>query len=240
MLQNDFDKKLKNSGIKRSFGYSFYFKNYIFEGIDLKNKKLLDVGGGNGIASFFVNDLEKSCECVIVDPLEDGSSKLMYLQYQKMSKIYNKDIKFHKGYADTLPENEKFDLILMHNSINHIGEDIIADIDNNQKSYMEYLRRVNMILMRAKSGATIIITDCSSKNLWNDLKIKNIFAPTINWKLHKKPIEWQKMLEDLGCEHVVTKWTARRELLLFGKFLFANKLVSYMVNSAFVSIFKKV
>ena len=83
MLQNDFDKKLKNSGIKRSFGYSFYFKNYIFEGIDLKNKKLLDVGGGNGIASFFVNDLEKSCECVIVDPLEDGSSKLMYLQYQK-------------------------------------------------------------------------------------------------------------------------------------------------------------
>ena len=68
----------------------------------------------------------------------------------------------------------------------------------------------------------------------------NLDNPDGKRKLHKKPIEWQKMLEDLGCEHVVTKWTARRELLLFGKFLFANKLVSYMVNSAFVSIFKKV
>ena len=80
--------------------------------IDLKNKKLLDVGGGNGIASFFVNDLEKSCECVIVDPLEDGSSKLMYLQYQKMSKIVkhclirlgtSKNIKITlQNYKDTM------------------------------------------------------------------------------------------------------------------------------------------
>ena len=240
MFKNEFDKILKYSGIKRAFGYSFYFKNYIFEGIDLKNKKLLDLGGGNGIASFYAYHVEKSCKCTIVDPYEDGSHTLMNLQYEKLSNLYDKAVTLHNDYIDTLPESNTFDIILMHNSVNHIGEDIIADMETNQKSQIEYLTRLGKIMDRAKKGATIIVADCSSKNLWNDLNIKNILAPTIEWNLHKPPSVWQKMLEDLGCEHVSTKWTARRELLFFGKFLFSNRLVSYMTNSSFISIYKKI
>ena len=52
IFESTFDKRLKSCGIKLSFGYEFYFKNYIFKGVDLKNKSLMDFGGGNGIASF--------------------------------------------------------------------------------------------------------------------------------------------------------------------------------------------
>lgn len=240
MLKNKYDKNLKHSGIKRSFGYSFYFKNYIFQGINLKDKSLLDIGGGNGIASFFAFHSDKSCKCTIVDPFEEGSNKEMYSQFNELSKLYDKAVILHNDYVDTLPEKKNFDIILMHNSINHIGEDIITDLDNDNKSQEEYSRRLEEILKQAKKGATIIVADCSSKNFWNDLKIKNIFAPAIDWNLHKPPHVWQKMLEDLGCHHINTKWTSRRELLLFGKYLFANKFISYMLNSHFVSIYKKI
>ena len=239
MFINEFDKNLRDCGLKRSFGYSFYFKNYIFDGINLRDKKLLDLGGGNGIASFFAYHTEKSCKCTIVDPYVDGSHKQMHTQFEDLSKLYDNSVTLHNGYVDTLPESHTFDLILMHNSINHIGEDIVGDIDTNKNSQVEYSKRLTKILDRAKSNSIIIVSDCSSKNLWNDLKIKNILAPTIDWNLHKPPSVWQKLLEDLDCQHISTKWTARRELLLIGKFILSNRFASYMINSSFVSIYKK-
>jgi hypothetical protein len=239
MFSNEFDKKLKECGLKRTFGYNFYFKNYIFDKIILKNKKLLDLGGGNGVASFFAYNSERSCKCTIVDPYLEGSNKRMSLQNKKLSKIYNNAVRLHNDYIDTLPENYKFDIILMHNSINHIGEDIIGDIDSNKNSQIEYSRRLSKILERANANATLIIADCSSKNFWNDLKIKNFLAPTIDWNLHKPPNVWKNLIENLGFEHISTKWRARRELLSFGKFFLSNVYASYMLNSFFVSIYKK-
>ena len=239
MLINKFDKKLKESGLKRTFGYHFYFKNYIFDKINLKNKKLLDLGGGNGLASFFAYNEEKTCKCTIVDPFADGSHKQMSLQFEKLSNFFDNAVALHNDYIDTLPENIKFDLILMHNSINHIGEDIISDMDTNKKSQDEYSRRLSQILERANSNAIIIVADCSSDNFWNDLRIKNFFAPTIDWNLHKPPYVWQNLIENFGFKHISTKWTARRELLSFGKILLSNFYASYMINSSFVSVYKK-
>ena len=47
-----FDNLLSEAGITRSDGYEFYFRNYIYKDIDLDGKKILDIGGGNGLASF--------------------------------------------------------------------------------------------------------------------------------------------------------------------------------------------
>lgn len=93
MLKNDFDNNIKICSIRRSFGYGFYFQNYIFEGVDLKNKSILDLGGGNGIASFFAAHSDKSCRCTIVDPFEDGSNTLMNTQYKELSKVYDNAVK---------------------------------------------------------------------------------------------------------------------------------------------------
>ncbi len=239
MFKNNFDKNLKICSIKRSFGYGFYFRNYIFEGVNLKTKSLLDLGGGNGIASFFAAHSDNSCRCTIVDPFEDGSNTLMITQYEKLSKVYGNAVKLHKGYVESLPIDEKFDIILMHNSINHIGEEIIADIVSSQKYWKEFSARLEPIIMRAKKGATIIVADCSNKNFWNDLGIKNPLAPTIEWNLHQPPRVWQKMLENFRCKHLRTNWTSRREFLFLGKFLLANKFLSYFTDSHFVSTYIK-
>lgn len=234
-----FDKSLQHCGIKRSFGYGFYFKNYIFKGVNLKNKSLMDFGGGNGIASFFAVHSDESCNCTIVDPFDEGSNSQMSNQYNQLSRFYSGSVRLHNDYIDSLPVGDKYDLILMHNSINHIGEDIIEDIEINKNHWEKYLERLKPVVMRAKKGANIIVADCSNKNFWNDLGIKNPIASSIEWNIHQPPRVWKRMFEELGCTHINTKWTTRREFLTPGNILLANKFFSYFMESHFVSTYKK-
>lgn len=238
MINNLFDKNVKLAGLKRSFGYDFYFKKYIFEGFDLSHKKVLDLGGGNGIASFFLSHYSKTCEIFLVDPYKSGSNKLMKNQFLNFSSIYKKSNITHYNSLEELPKYIKFDLILLHNSINHIGEDLILNLDNKDK-LNEYMDRLYLVLDKAKVESNIIISDCSNKNFWNDIGVHNFFAPTIQWHLHKEPSFWQNIFYQLGCSHIRTKWTSRREFLSLGKYVFANKFLSYFINSHFVSIYQK-
>jgi len=235
----NFDKTLKNIGIKHHYRYSFYLEIYIFHGIELKSKTLLDVGGGNGIASFYARYKDNTCKCIVADPLKKGSNEFMEDQFNKLSKLYGKGVKLHKGYTSSLPKRMKFDLILLHNSINHIGEDIISTVKDVPEHRNEYLKRLKEVLSHGKKGAKIIVADCSNKNFWGDLKLPNIFAPSINWKIHKDPNFWTDMLNELNCKHIKTNWTARRELLYLGKFFLANKVMSYFTDSHFVSVYEK-
>ena len=235
----NFDKNIKLAGIKNSYGYGFYFENYIFKDLDIKNKSILDLGGGNGIASFYATHIDDSCKCVIVDPFEEGSNTKMLDQYKKMSSIYGKRVSLHNDYVTSLPDTSEFDIVLMHNSINHIGEDLIKNLEIGSQAWKEYQDRIYSIFSRAKPEATIIISDCSNRNFWGDVGIKNPFAPSIEWELHQPPTTWTKMFEDFGCQHLDTQWTSRRELLSLGKYVLANKFFSYFINSHFVAKFKK-
>ena len=64
-----FDILLSQAGIPRSKGYDFYFSNYIYKDLDLDGKKILDIGGGNGIASFYALNLSPDCSAWVVDPI---------------------------------------------------------------------------------------------------------------------------------------------------------------------------
>ena len=238
-FKGEFDERLKRCGIKGSFGYDFYFKNYIFNGVELKNKSIMDFGGGNGIASFFAVHYNEACDCTIVDPFDEGSNAEMVNQYHKLSRFYGGAVRLHNDYVDSLPVRETYDVILMHNSINHIGEDIIEEIGVNKNYWEEYLEKIKPILLRAKRGAVIIVADCSNKNFWNDFGVRNPIAPTIEWRLHQPPHVWREMFEQLGCSHINTNWTTRRELLVPGKMLLANKFCQYFLGSHFVSFYEK-
>ncbi len=238
---NEFDAILLNAKIPKPSGYHFYFKNYIFNGIDLGNKNLLDLGGGNGIASFFALYQSSSCNAWVVDPIAEGSNQLMTDQFNHMKESFGKDrINYHRDFIDSLEEPNYFDIVLMHNSINHIGEDLIEKILTNQEEYSEYVERIKKITGRLKPGGTLVVADCGRNNFWDDVGLKSPFAPTIEWKLHREPDTWKKMIEEAGLVHINTKWTARRELRSIGKTLLGNRLCSYLLGSHFVSMYRKV
>ena len=235
-----FDVLLSKAGIARPDGYEFYFSNYIYRDIDLDGKKILDIGGGNGIASFHALNSSANCCAWIVDPIVEGSNDLMFKQYNSLKKNYDAErINFHRDYIDTLLDPNAFDIIVMHNTINHIGEDILKDISYNNEAYSEYVSRLKTILDRLSSNGILIVSDCGSRNFFGQIGLKSPFAPTIDWDLHCEPRVWQQMIEDLGFSHIKTQWTARREFGFFGKIFLANRLCSYFLNSHFVSFYQK-
>ena len=236
-----FDTFLDYSGIARPAGYDFYFKNYIFDNIDLDHKTILDLGGGNGLASFYALSASSSCSSWIVDPITEGSNELMSLQYNTMKEKFDASrINFHRDFIETLLAPEKFDIILMHNSINHIGEDIIKNILIDPNLYLEYKERIKTIVDRLKPEGILIVADCGTKNFWGQFGLPNPFSPSIEWRLHCEPWVWQKMIEENGFSHIHTSWTARREFGNFGKKILANRFCSYFLNSHFVSTFRKI
>lgn len=235
-----FDELLLNAKILKPSGYHYYFKNYIFNGIDINNKNILDLGGGNGIASFFTLFQSSSSNAWIVDPITEGSNQLMTDQYNYMKESFDGNrINFHRDYIDSLEEPNHFDIVLMHNSINHIGEDIIEQVLVNHEKYDEYVERIQKITDRLKPGGKLIVADCGRKNFWDDIGLKSPFAPSIEWHLHCEPKTWQKMIEEIGFKHEHTKWTSRRELKGIGKILLGNRIFSYLLGSHFVSVYQK-
>ena len=237
---NTFESITHEVGIRRPYGYHFYFKNYIFKNIDLNNKKILDIGGGNGLASFFALSSSLSCKAWVVDPIAEGSNQLMFEQFNSMKRKYDTErIVFHRDFIDTLLEPELFDIILMHNTINHIGEDILTDINEDETAYNEYKNRLKTILDRLRPGGKLIIADCGRYNFIGNLGLKNPLAPSIDWKLHCEPSIWKSIIEEIGFKHSSTRWTARRETGVFGKIFLANRLCSYFLNSHFVSNYEK-
>ena len=235
-----FDILLSKAGISRPAGYDFYFSNYIYDDIDLDGKKILDIGGGNGIASFHALNSSENCSAWVVDPIAEGSNDLMLAQYESMKKSYGAErINFHRDYVNTLLDPGTFDIIVMHNTVNHIGEDILQDISYKNEAYTEYVSRLKTILDRLASDGILIVADCGSRNFFGQIGLKSPFAPSIDWHLHCEPGVWQQMIEDIGVLHIKTQWTARREFGVFGKFFLANRLFSYFTNSHFVSTYRK-
>lgn len=237
---NNFDALLKEIKVSNPSGYAYYFKNYIFNNINLNNKTILDLGGGNGIASFYALHQSASCSAWLVDPIVEGSNQLMIDQFNSLRDSFEKNrICFHRDFIETLDEPKHFDIVLMHNSINHIGEDIIEKALYKEEEYVEYVHRIKVITDRLKPGGDLIVADCGQRNFWGDLGLRSPAAPSIEWNLHCEPNIWQEMIEKAGSQHISTKWTARREFRTFGKLFLANRLCSYMLNSHFVSKYKK-
>ena len=239
-MVSDFDKVLRASGVPRAFGYEFYFRNYIFESVELKNKSLCDIGGGNGIASFFAQKYLNASEAVVVDPLGDGSNQMMRDQFENFSRNFGShNVSLFEGEINEYPDGGQFDCMLLHNSINHIGEDLIQSLFDNPKSLEEYTLRLQTIFSFLKKGGTLIIADCSSSNFWGDFNLYNPIAPNIEWHLHIKPKGWIDICTSLGLSLVNDRWTARREFGFFGKNILAKKMPSYFLDSHFVLQFIK-
>jgi len=231
------------SGLKRTSKLNWYFRDQIFSGVDTENKKLIDIGGGNGLASIW-SLMEGNCkEALVVDPLSDGSNSRMFEQFQKMKTAsgVGERLQFLDGTLEDLnSEGNNFDIALMHNSINHINEEMTPMLTFSEKARNAFLKEFRSIRSLMADNGILIISDCSNRNFFGDMGIKNPIAPTINWTVHQSPHVWSSLIEASGYKCLKTTWTTRRELGRFGHAILGNKVGAYLTNSHFSLAFKAV
>ena len=227
-------------GLYPSRGNLRFHLKTLFKDVVLENKRVLDIGGGSGLHSFYAACMGAK-EVVCLEPEVEGSRSGVGAKFKKLSGILgHHHVKFEPVTLQAFaPKGRKFDLILLHNSINHLDETACINLMNDETSRAIYLSIFLKLGSLSNRGARLIICDCSRYNFFALLRIKNPFASTIEWHKHQAPEVWADLLGEVGFVNPSVKWTSFNTLRAFGSILFGNKILSYFLRSDFCLMMEK-
>jgi 16S rRNA G966 N2-methylase RsmD len=220
----------------------FYLEKQLFKNIDFKDKSLIDIGGGNGLFGFYAA-INGASKVVVMEPEFDGSSQGMIQGFKKISDLLQNPSNIShttKVLEDYNRVNNKFDIILMHNSINHIDEEACIKLKEDKEAQEKYLQFISMLQELSNPNSTLIICDCARNNFFADFKLKNPFASSIEWEKHQNPSFWTKLLLMGGYETQYTEWTSPNFLGNLGGVFCKNKFFSYLTISHFKMVLKNI
>ncbi|MBT0809691.1 class I SAM-dependent methyltransferase [Litoribacter ruber] len=207
--------------------------NFVFDGIDLKGKSVLDIGGGKGLYSFYAAHKGAS-KVVCLEPESDGSSSNVVTKFNELKvKLGYENVELRQLMLQDLGAKEKFDIILMHNSINHLDEPACVDLLENEESQKKYLKIFEQIYALTNPGGKVIACDCSNHNFFHLLNIRNPFVPKIEWEKHQSPNIWAQLMGFAGFKNPKITWSSINRLGKVGKVLISNKVGSYFTKSYF-------
>lgn len=231
---------LRKVGAKLGFwqpgkSFSRYCQNYLFRGIDLHGKSLLDIGCGDG--SYMIWAAQQGADPVVgLEPLAEGSGKSREVQHwfdAEVERLNLKNVqKLPYRLQDFGSENGKFDRVLMTATVNHLDEEMCVELKDNPKAQEIYLEIFEQLHGMTQKGGKLIITDCSSRNLFGDLGITNKLNPKIEWHKHHSPKFWAKLLAKAGFKDPKIDWEVNYMTNYFGIYR-VPQLMSYLTTSGF-------
>ena len=212
----------------------------LFKGIKISGKTVLDVGGGDGLFTFYAAS-QGAKKVICLEPECDGSYGEMTKNFEKIKSILQlENAQLIKStFQDYNPLDEKFDIVLMHNSINHLDEGACERLTEDKAAWEKYLDITKKINSIANPGAKLLVCDCSNENFFAKVGIKNIFAPTIQWSKHQKPETWIKLLRQSGFYPTKLNWNSPKQLGNIGYLFLGNKFLSYFLGSHFRLVLTK-
>jgi cyclopropane fatty-acyl-phospholipid synthase-like methyltransferase len=202
-----------------------YLDNF-FKGIDLTDKSVLDIGCGDGRLGMYC--LKRNARYVVgLEPTYKGH----WSTDKKPLDI--KTIRF-QDYKD----EGRFDLIVLHDSINHLNELACINLDKSVWAWGEYQDIAKKLYALLNQGGKLVIADASQRNLWGDLHLPSPFDGTIEWHKHQTPKVWIELLSSCGFVNSRIKWITPSRLLRLN-LLCGNKIASYFMVSHFRLVVEK-
>lgn len=211
--------------------------NYIFQDVDLANKRVLDVGGGIGLLTFYAA-VSGAQKVVCLEPECDGSSNGMINKFndfktalQPTSEVQHLPLTL-QDYLKQI-ENDEYDIVILHNSINHLNEEACINFRVRESSYNDYKSIFTEVYQKMDKNGKIVVADCSCDNFLNAIGLKCIFNPTIEWHKHQKPGTWIAMLKEVGFKNPKIEWSSPNRLGQVGRLLMGNSLMAYLTQSHF-------
>mgnify|MGYP001162026152 CR=1 FL=1 len=211
-----------------------YYLHSLFKGVEFRGKRFLDIGGGYGKYSFFAA-CQGASTVVCLEPESAGSTAGTAVKFERIKNLLglNNIILETRTIQEYQVSESPFDIILLHDSINHLDESACMKLPEHEESKMKYLEIFNKISQMATKNAEIIICDCSRYNLFGMLKLKNPFDPSIEWYKHQSPKVWTEMLLQVGFVCPEIRWNYYSKYLPKERPIALSALVAYLTSSHF-------
>lgn len=211
----------------------FFFR--IFGDISFSGKKILDVGSGDGLLSFFAVH-EGATKAVCLEPEAAGSSAGSLDRFVTVRSALGYDDRVTLvpvTFQEFDPGEEKFDIVVSYASINHLDEMACSTMLTDPRSRATYLQLFRKLRALTSPGGKVIIVDCSRYNFFSLLSLTNPFARTITWEKHQSPAVWARLLEEAGFVEPRLRWLTFNTLGSLGRLVLGNPVASYFFDSLF-------
>lgn len=233
---------VRQEGLYPSPGNLRYYIEYLFQDTPFIGKTMLDIGGGAGLFSFYAGCCGAS-HVVCLEPEAEGSNPGMVGQFQRLSTSLGLDqvSLYSTRFQDFDPRSERFDIILLHDSINHLDEVACTNLQHDSQAMETYKGIFQKLSNIAGPGAKLIIADCSRYNFFALCHLKNPlpYGPTTEWHKHQSPNYWARLLSDVGFRNPKVRWTSFNSLRAIGRLLLGNKVAAYFLHSHFCLTMEK-
>lgn len=185
---------------------SFYnFEHHIsqqFQGIDMENKRILEIGCGKGFLSLYIACFMKPAEVVALDEGEGaGSDKnVLNIFSENLSLLEPGNIRIVKQDIFEFT-NESFDIIIANNALHHVCEPGLLTTDSvAREKYKNLFKHIYHLI---KPDGILTIFEYSRNSIWRYLPSKRF--KEIEWHLHPTLSEWQNVIRSAGFRVVVSK-----------------------------------
>jgi 2-polyprenyl-3-methyl-5-hydroxy-6-metoxy-1,4-benzoquinol methylase len=211
----------------------------LYSTVDFRGKTVLDIGGGTGYHALYAA-VRGATSATIIEPEQDGSQDTMietFNAFRAGMGIDNVDLLKTTVQAYE-SKGRRFDVVLIHNAINHFDEPACITLRQSAESQAIYRKVFKSIASLINPGGILIVSDCSSNNFYVKFGLRNPIDPSIEWHKHQPPGEWAKVAAPEGLKLEDVRWTSPTRFGSLGQMLFGNALAAYFFTSHFVATFR--
>jgi cyclopropane fatty-acyl-phospholipid synthase-like methyltransferase len=183
--------------------YEFHLKQQ-FEGIDFKNKRILEIGCGKGFLSLYIACFKDPLEIIALDEAEgEGSeSNVLEIALESMTALDLTCMRIQKEDLLNYTNFSYFDIIISNNALHHVCEHGL--LKHDIRARQKYIGIFEHIYQLLKPDGIMTIFDYSRKSIWRHLPSKRF--KHIEWSMHPTKAEWLYVIKKAGFNIVRTKF----------------------------------
>jgi SAM-dependent methyltransferase len=206
----------------------------LFKGEELSGRAVLDVGGGFGLYSFYLW-CQGAASVTCLEPEGMGSRSDVKAVFDTLrTSLDCRDVQLKGATLQDFHAADSYDLVLLHNSINHLDEPACASLLQSTSSRTIYLGLAKKLFDLCAENGTLLVADCSRHNFFHMVGLRNPFVSSIEWEKHQHPAVWRSLLVDAGFSDVDVRWYASDSLRGGAQRLLSNAAGAFLTTSRFV------
>lgn len=211
-----------------------------FAGVAPAGRSVLDIGGGNGIFSFGAAYLG-AARVLCLEPLGDGSTDSALDSFNRLQRGVAglSHVELKQTTFQEFQSSERFDIVCLHNSINHLDEIACVNLRSDRAALATYQAIARKLYGLTTPGGYLILCDCSNRNLFGDIGLISPFARCIEWNKHQTPSIWIQLFTNAGYSSPTVKWTLFNGLRTLPRLLLGNAAAAYLTHSHFRLMMRK-